>query len=581
MRQIPLIILLAALMGALMAQGARRRDSQADVAKADYLFLEAQRAKALDRFDAAYQLLHRAHQLNPADLGIQAELAGFMLAASRGDSATVAQAAQMLRRAYRENPEYYSGVRLALLDEGIGQMDESLAIWRELHTLYPDRPALTMRLADVLAQAGDSAQAAESLGLYRELEVSEGPSVQLTSKQIQAMLRTSPSTLDTAAITAEAKRLLASSPASVEFNVFTGDVMEMFQFNDSASFYYDRAVELDPASGLAVFSRANHYAQMGDTVSYDREVFRALGMDDLDYDTKSAILRDYVSKLYADPSQRSRICAMFDRMALLHPAESELHQMYSQYLVAVQDWDGAAEQVQRALDLEPDNEPMWEMLASLHIQTDDYPAAAQAARQALRYFPQEPQLHYMLGSVYTQTDSLDQAMQSYRRALELAPEEDVELRSSLQASMGDVFHLRQMPDSAYAYYDRAVAINPDNSLALNNYAYYLSCENRDLERAQQMIDRAVAARPDDATTLDTQAWVLFRRKDYDKAREVIDKALAAYDKPTYEIFEHAGDIYFMAGDPDKALEFWKKALELNPDSDLLKRKVKHKTYFYK
>ena len=35
----------------------------------------------------------------------------------------------------------------------------------------------------------------------------------------------------------------------------------------------------------------------------------------------------------------------------------------------------------------------------------------------------------------------------------------------------------------------------------------------------------------------------------------------------------------MNGQFDKALENWKKALELNPDSEVLKRKVEYETYF--
>ena len=102
--------------------------------------------------------------------------------------------------------------------------------------------------------------------------------------------------------------------------------------------------------------------------------------------------------------------------------------------------------------------------------------------------------------------------------------------------------------------------------------------------------------------------MLFKKKDYAKAREVIDKALAVYGiapegkkpeeinpaivvedsteadisekTPSAEVFDHAGDIYFMNGEPQKALEFWEKALALDPDNELLQRKVKHKTYFY-
>ena len=47
------------------------------------------------------------------------------------------------------------------------------------------------------------------------------------------------------------------------------------------------------------------------------------------------------------------------------------------------------------------------------------------------------------------------------------------------------------------------------------------------------------------------------------------------------MYEHAGDIYYMSGSPDEAVDFWKKALELDPGNDLLARKVKHRAYLYK
>ena len=34
-------------------------------------------------------------------------------------------------------------------------------------------------------------------------------------------------------------------------------------------------------------------------------------------------------------------------------------------------------------------------------------------------------------------------------------------------------------------------------------------------------------------------------------------------------------------DPDRALEFWKEALKLDPENELLKRKIEQKTYLQK
>ena len=103
----------------------------------------------------------------------------------------------------------------------------------------------------------------------------------------------------------------------------------------------------------------------------------------------------------------------------------------------------------------------------------------------------------------------------------------------------------------------------------------------DLDRATELIERVMAERKDDPTSLDTYAWVLFKRKDFEKAREIIDLAIELSEEPSSDLFDHAGDIYFMDGQPEKAVDFWKKALTLSPDDQLIKRKVKYKTFFYK
>ena len=117
-------------------------------------------------------------------------------------------------------------------------------------------------------------------------------------------------------------------------------------------------------------------------------------------------------------------------------------------------------------------------------------------------------------------------------------------------------------------------------LALNNCAYYLAVEGRDLDRAEHMSALTLKDQPDNATSLDTYAWIMFKKKDYVQAMVYIDKALENTEEPSCELFHHAGDIYFMNAEPEAALDFWEKALELEPENELLQKKVSHKTYFY-
>ena len=115
-------------------------------------------------------------------------------------------------------------------------------------------------------------------------------------------------------------------------------------------------------------------------------------------------------------------------------------------------------------------------------------------------------------------------------------------------------------------------------MALNNYAYYLSLERRDLDRAEEMSYKTVKAEPNNATYLDTYAWILFEKANYEQAKLYIDQALLNDDSLSAEVLEHCGDIYFHTGDVDKAVEFWQKAKENGSTSTTLDRKIRQKKY---
>ena len=74
-----------------------------------------------------------------------------------------------------------------------------------------------------------------------------------------------------------------------------------------------------------------------------------------------------------------------------------------------------------------------------------------------------------------------------------------------------------------------------------------------------MSRKAIDQVPDNDTYLDTYAWVLFRLGDYKEAREYQAKAIELAE----ERKDTGADLY-----------------DLEPDREVLKKKVKNKTFFY-
>ena len=106
-------------------------------------------------------------------------------------------------------------------------------------------------------------------------------------------------------------------------------------------------------------------------------------------------------------------------------------------------------------------------------------------------------------------------------------------------------------------------------------------DGTELEKAERMSRLTVEAPGADATFFDTYAWILYRMKEYEKARIYIDEALRTlpFTAENASVIDHAGDIYFYCKDRAKAVEFWRRALEVSTDRELsqqLRRKLRRR-----
>ena len=202
-------------------------------------------------------------------------------------------------------------------------------------------------------------------------------------------------------------------------------------------------------------------------------------------------------------------------------------------------------------------------------------------RKATEYIPDEPVLYYYLGLAQYLNEHYDDALSSLRRGVGcIKKETPANVSSDLYGMLGDLLQKLHRSEEAYVAYDSCLVYDPDKVMILNNYAYFLSCEQRDLKKAEKMSYRAITAEANNATYLDTYAWILYQQGRYDEARIYIDRALendTVDAQPNGEVLEHAGDIYYRLGLTEEALSMWQKALPLDvEDKALLQKKIKRK-----
>ena len=91
-----------------------------------------------------------------------------------------------------------------------------------------------------------------------------------------------------------------------------------------------------------------------------------------------------------------------------------------------------------------------------------------------------------------------------------------------------------------------------------------------------MSRRTIEAEPDNATYLDTYAWVLYKLQRYEEALIHIEHALTTDAEPSDVLYEHAGDICSQLKNKSKALDYWRKALELQREAGAVDKKLEKK-----
>ena len=155
-------------------------------------------------------------------------------------------------------------------------------------------------------------------------------------------------------------------------------------------------------------------------------------------------------------------------------------------------------------------------------------------------------LHYYHGLALFINERYKEAIKSLRHGADcIKADTNKEIAADIYALLGDIYHKEKRVHDAYAAYDSCLVYKPDHVVCLNNYAYFLSEESKDLKKAEKMSYRAISAEANNPIYLDTYAWILYRQKRYDDAKAYIDMALEYLkegDDPDKEIRKHAEKI---------------------------------------
>lgn len=537
-----------------------------------YFYLEAINQQNKGNYAAAFDLLNHCQEINPnaAEVYFMRSAYYSML---KNDSLMVAD----IERAAALNPTNTTFMeRLGQIYIGMGKFPKAIETYEKIFANTRDRDDVL----NILIQLYDRQKDYDNmLRTIDRLESLEGSSEEITLARMRVLALKG----DKEAELAELKSLSEKHPNDMNYHVMMGNWLLQNDRADEALKEYDYVLKMEPDNLMAQMSMLDYYRNVGeDSLANDLQE-KMLINEDTPINSKMTLMRKVVADNEQEGGDSTQVLDLFHRILAQPQKTTDMHELYAAYMTLKKmPQDSINQALRDALEIAPDNAGVRLELIQAEWSKKNFDEVIRLSRAAQEYNPDEMAFYYFMGLAHFQKDERDEALNSFQRGVaQINESSNKEIVSDFYAIMGDILHEKGREKEAYAAYDSCLQWKPDNIGCLNNYAYYLSEQGKDLQRAEQMSYRTIKAEPQNSTYLDTYAWILFMQERYEESKIYIDQAVQNDSTVSVVILEHAGDIHAKVGEMDKALDFWRKARDNGNDSKVLIRKIKLRKYLKK
>jgi tetratricopeptide (TPR) repeat protein len=536
--------------------------------KLNYFFLEALRQKHAGRHTSAFHALLHCLEIDSTAAAVHYEISNYYLFLKNAEEVV----RHLEKAVYYGNDNFDYKIALANVSRELGMNDEAAQAYEELTAKYPEKPELNYYLSELYVQKGEMPKAIrcldvleENIGMNESLTIRKYRIYILMGKQDEA--------------NREIQKLVAAYPLESKYPLLMGDLY-LEQDNPGKAYeYYRKASQIDPHDPYYIVSMAAYYEYIHDTEAAREQITSALKDARLDIDTKLTILGRYIVASRKNKTEMQSIDALFRTLLEQHPHETGLNMLYGNYLLSNGQTEEAKFQYRIVIETSPEEETAWQQLLGISLKEEKPDDCLAISRSAQIHFPGDPEYYFYEGVALSLKKSYREALSAFRHGATLTAKEDTQFLSDFYGQIGDACYRLNERREAFEAYETALKYNEKNATVLNNYAYYLAIANHDLNKAESLSVQTIQLQPDNSTFIDTYAWIFFLRKNYTLAKFYIESAISKGGDKSAEIVDHYGDILYFAGDSEKALEQWEKALKLGKDTPTVRKKIKEATWF--
>lgn len=529
--------------------------SERDSVRAEDYYIEGVRSFCAGDYRSAESGLSACLRLEPENDAAMYYLA--MISMSRNETD---RALSLLEKASAISPENtWYRLATARLYSGIGENGLAISVYESLIAEHPSKSDYYYELIDLLVRTGELDKALSTLDRIEELR---GVDELTCNARYEILIRQN--RLDDAE--AVVRKMDEDFP-SARTALLLGDLNKS-RYNDSTALrYYKKALALDPDFTPAYFGVAEVYRMERNFYYYFQNIDVFLSSPDMNPEMKASYFQEIVFPSGMVQVFKPQVDTMILCTLHAHPEDTTVLSLAGSYYIAVDSVNRGLELLKRNVELHPDVKSVHSALLGQLYYLEDWEQLIPAAAQTVENFPEDITLREVLAIAYWQYGEIEEAVKVYHRILKDIPK-DHPMLINCYGSLGDLYHELGNRRQSYACYEKGLRIDDNYSPILNNYAYYLSEERRNLKKALEMSRKTIINEPENATYLDTYGWLLYLTGDYEQARKYLKDAMVYGGKENAEVLDHYAEALFALKEYNLAFLYWGNADKIDPSLGL-------------
>ena len=370
----------------------------------------------------------------------------------------------------------------------------------------------------------------------------------------------------------ELKKLIIAFPENVQYYGMIAELYAVIKDDKNALLNYNILLNAEPKNVAANVSYARYFINRKDTI-IARKRFNLIFDDTIfSEDEKIKALYQFCDE---SPNTWANKVYMASKVHILENVYStsiSMNEAITDYYEKMNNYNAARRVTNKLLNLNNSNAKYWEKYFYFSNFLKDYNSILSVADSVNNLYRKNPTLILFSGLANFESKNYNQTINFLKKGLEI---ENINQFYEEQAILfiTESYIKLNKKDSAYLFFEKGLNDKVKSVVLLNNYAYYLSENNDLLDKALKMSKIVITNEPTNPTYLDTYAWVFYKLKDYNNAYKYIKLAFKYGGNKNPDVNEHFADICFCYNKKSEAIKYWKEAIKLGGDVNLIGQKI--------